>query len=64
GCPSPCGKYSRNKKYNSYVEGREDETIGMMGCNRGIDDIEAVAQGNRLCDDLGIDTISAGNAIG
>jgi aldehyde:ferredoxin oxidoreductase len=64
GCPSPCGKYSRNKKYNSYVEGPEYETIGLMGSNLGIDDIEAVAQANLLCDDLGIDTISAGNAIG
>jgi len=64
GCPSPCGKYSRNKKYNSFVEGPEYETIGLMGSNLGIDDIEAVAQANLLCDDLGIDTISAGNAIG
>lgn len=64
GCPSPCGKYSRNKKYNSYVEGPEYETIGLMGSNLGIDDIEAVAQANLLCDDLGIDTISAGNVIG
>ena len=64
GCPSPCGKYSRNKKYNSYVEGPEYETIGLMGANLGIDDIEAVAQANLLCDNLGIDTISAGNAIG
>jgi aldehyde:ferredoxin oxidoreductase len=64
GCPSPCGKYSRNKKYNTYVEGPEYETIGLMGSNLGIDDIEVVAQANLLCDDLGIDTISAGNAIG
>jgi aldehyde:ferredoxin oxidoreductase len=64
GCPSPCGKYSRSKKYNSYVEGPEYETIGLMGSNLGIDDIEAVAQANLLCDDLGIDTISTGNAIG
>jgi len=64
GCPSPCGKYSRNKKYNSYVEGPEYETIGLLGSNLGIDDIEAVAQANLLCDDLGIDTISTGNAIG
>lgn len=63
GCPCPCGKYSRNKKYNSYVEGPEYETIGLLGSNLGIDDIEVVAQANLLCDDLGIDTISAGNAI-
>jgi aldehyde:ferredoxin oxidoreductase len=64
GCPSPCGKYSRNKKYDSYVEGPEYETIGLMGSNLGISDIEAVAQANLLADDLGIDSISAGNAIG
>jgi aldehyde:ferredoxin oxidoreductase len=64
GCPSPCGKYSRNKKYDTYVEGPEYETIGLMGSNLGIGDIEVVAQANLLCDDLGIDTISAGNAIG
>lgn len=64
GCPSPCGKYSRSKKYNIHVEGPEYETIGLMGSNLGIDDIEAVAQANLLCDDLGIDTISTGNAIG
>lgn len=64
GCPSPCGKYSRSKKYNSYVEGPEYETVGLMGSNLGIDDIEAVAQANLLCDDLGIDTITAGNVIG
>ncbi len=64
GCPCPCGKYSRSKKYNTYVEGPEYETIGLMGANLGIDDIEAVAQANLLCDDLGIDTISTGNAIG
>jgi len=64
GCPSPCGKYSHAKKYNAFVEGPEYETIGLMGSNLGIDDIEAVAQANLLADDLGVDSISAGNAIG
>lgn len=63
GCPCPCGKYSNVKKYGTQVEGPEYETIGLLGSNVGIDDIEAVAQANLLCDDLGIDTISAGNAI-
>ena len=64
GCPSPCGKYSRMKRYNSNVEGPEYETIGMLGSNVGLSDIQDVAQANLLCDDLGIDTISAGGAIG
>ena len=63
-CPSPCGKYSRMKRYNTNVEGPEYETIGMMGSNLGIADIQDVAQSNLLCDDLGIDSISAGGAIG
>ena len=64
GCPSPCGKYSRMKRFNTNVEGPEYETIGMLGSNLGISDIQEVAQANLLCDDLGIDTISAGGAIG
>ena len=64
GCPSPCGKYSRMKRYNSNVEGPEYETIGMLGSNVGISDIQDVAQANLLCDDWGIDTISAGGVIG
>jgi aldehyde:ferredoxin oxidoreductase len=64
GCPSPCGKYSRVKRYNSNVEGPEYETIGMLGSNVGLSDIQDVAQANLLCDDLGIDTISTGGAIG
>jgi aldehyde:ferredoxin oxidoreductase len=64
GCPSPCGKYSHMKRYHSYVEGPEYETIGMLGSNIGLSDIQDVAQANLLCDDLGIDTISTGGVIG
>jgi aldehyde:ferredoxin oxidoreductase len=63
GCPCPCGKYSNVKKYGKQVEGPEYETIGMLGSDLGISDIEDVAQANWLCDDLGIDTISAGGAV-
>jgi len=64
GCPSPCGKYSHMKRYDSNVEGPEYETIGMLGSNVGISDIQDVAQANLLCDEWGIDTISAGCVIG
>ncbi len=63
GCPCPCGKYSHVKKYGTYVEGPEYETIGLLGSNVGVADIEDVAQANLLCDDLGIDTISAAGVI-
>lgn len=62
-CPSPCGKYSRMRRYNTYVEGPEYETIGMLGSDLGLGNIEDVAQANLLCDDLGIDTISTGGVI-
>lgn len=63
GCPSPCGKYSRMNRYQTRVEGPEYETIGMLGSNVGISDIQDVAQANLLCDELGVDTISAGSSI-
>jgi aldehyde:ferredoxin oxidoreductase len=63
GCPCPCGKYSRSKKHNLEVEGPEYETIGLLGSNLGIGDIDDVAKGNLICDDLGIDTISAGGVV-
>ncbi len=64
GCPSPCGKYSNVKRYGTQVEGPEYETIGMLGSNLGLSDIQDVAQANLLCDELGIDTISTGACIG
>jgi aldehyde:ferredoxin oxidoreductase len=64
GCPSPCGKYSNMKRYNTQVEGPEYETIGLMGSNLGINDIQDVAEANRLADDMGIDSISTGSCIG
>jgi aldehyde:ferredoxin oxidoreductase len=63
GCPSPCGKYSYSKKHGVYVEGPEYETIALLGSNVAFSDIEDVAYANYLCDELGIDTISAGNAV-
>ncbi len=63
GCPCPCGKYSNMKRYGTQVEGPEYETIGMLGADVGISDIQDVAQANLLCDDLGIDSISAGGCI-
>jgi aldehyde:ferredoxin oxidoreductase len=63
GCPSPCGKYSRSKKHDIYVEGPEYETNGMLGSDLGLSDIEDIAKANQLCDELGLDTISAGGCI-
>lgn len=63
GCPSPCGKYSHSRKHGVYVEGPEYETTALIGGNCALGDIEDVAYANYLCDELGLDTISAGNAM-
>jgi aldehyde:ferredoxin oxidoreductase len=36
----------------------------MLGSNLGVDNFGAVLSANRLCDELGIDTISTGNLVG
>jgi len=49
---------------SAYVEGPEYETIALFGGNCLLKTIEEVAYANYLCDELGIDTISAGVVIG
>ena len=59
-----CGKYSRVRlpgREDLYVEGPEYETTAMIGGSCGIHDIREVAYANRLCDDLGLDTMSGGS---
>jgi aldehyde:ferredoxin oxidoreductase len=46
------------------VEGPEYETIALFGGNCVLKSIEEVAYANYLCDELGIDTISAGVVLG
>ncbi|MBM4276380.1 MAG: aldehyde ferredoxin oxidoreductase family protein [Deltaproteobacteria bacterium] len=53
------GKYA-----GGVLEGPEYETLGMFGSNQLIDSLPTIIQANILCDQLGMDTISAGNIIG
>jgi len=66
GCPTPCGKYGHTQTSlgSAYVEGPEYETIALFGGNCVLKTIEDVAYANYVCDELGIDTISAGVVIG
>jgi uncharacterized membrane protein YraQ (UPF0718 family) len=61
-CPTPCGKYGKAKTGlgEVYVEGPEFETISLLGSNCLIGEISEVAYANYVCDELGLDTISAG----
>lgn len=64
-CAIPCGKWGVGKLNGKELpqEGPEYESIALLGGNLGIDDIEAVAYLNGLCDDLGMDSISAGSVV-
>jgi len=50
------------------TDGRESEldyeNVAMLGSNIGIGDLKQVATLNRMCDELGLDTIGAGSCIG
>ncbi len=55
----------RHPKFGTVeVGGPEYETTALLGSNLDLNRLEEVVYANYLCDDLGIDTISAGNVIG
>jgi aldehyde:ferredoxin oxidoreductase len=56
----PSGPYATSCEYG----GPEYETLGSLGSLLCIDDLAAIAKGNELCNRYGLDTISAGVAIG
>ncbi len=65
-CPAPCSTYfeAKDTPYGDIgIDGPEYETQYSFGGACEVNDIEAVAKANELCDKLGIDTISAGVTI-
>ncbi len=67
GCPVGCSqlKLARTSPYTGILaEGPEYETMYSFGGETGVDNIDAIIAADRLCDELGLDTISAGVAIG
>lgn len=60
-CALGCGNFT--KIGDAMVEGPEYETLAVGGSNCGIGDLKAIVKFNQLCDDLGMDTISAGATI-
>jgi len=67
GCPVGCGKVYKvvTGPYAGTVsEGPEYETVWAFTASIGSTDLGTTVVADALCDDLGIDTISAGNTIG
>lgn len=66
-CPIRCGRvirYARPEGSCVELEGPEFESLSLLGPNLGLGDIEEIAEASRLCDELGVDTISMGGVIG
>ncbi len=64
-CPMATGKLCKAsfRGKTVLVEGPEYETTALIGSNCALKSIEEVAFANYVCDELGLDTISAGNAV-
>jgi aldehyde:ferredoxin oxidoreductase len=65
-CPLKCGRGSeiRKGKYQgARGEGPEYETVGTLGGQCQVTDMEAITKGHYLCNDYGLDTISTGATI-
>jgi aldehyde:ferredoxin oxidoreductase len=64
GCMVKCSVIHHDKEGNHVTSALEYETLALMGSNLGIGDADAVARFDRKCDDLGVDTIEIGSALG
>lgn len=65
-CPIGCGRVVQVKDGPfAGVDGAgpEYETLGMIGSNCLIDNLEAIALGHQLCNQYGLDVISVGGAV-
>jgi aldehyde:ferredoxin oxidoreductase len=60
-CPIGCTRLSKTDKVEG--EGPEFETTWAFGAQCGVDDLAAIIEVNALCNDMGLDTISAGSTI-
>jgi aldehyde:ferredoxin oxidoreductase len=60
-CPIGCTRISKTDKVEG--EGPEFETTWAFGASCGVDDLAAIIEANQICNDLGMDTISAGSTI-
>lgn len=64
GCLVKCSVVHHDEEGNHVTSALEYETLALMGSNLGICDADAVARFDRKCDDLGVDTIEIGSALG
>ena len=63
GCIVKCSNEIHDPDGKYLTSALEFETIALMGSNCAIGDLDAIATMDRLCDELGLDTIEAGGAL-
>lgn len=64
GCVIRCSNVYADEDGKRIVSPLEYETIGLVGSNLGIDNLDDIARINRELNDLGLDTIEIGAALG
>ena len=64
GCLVQCSIIYPDKDGNKICAAYEYETIALLGTNLGITDNDAIARLKYMCDDLGVDGIETGSALG
>ncbi|GBD24071.1 putative oxidoreductase YdhV [bacterium HR29] len=64
GCIIKCAILFNNERGEHVTTALEFETLALLGSNLEIEPADLVAELDRMCDDIGLDTIEIGNAIG
>lgn len=62
-CPIGCGRFVKSKDHPDGVGGPEYETLWVFAGDLGINDMDVVIDANFWCNELGLDTISAGATL-
>jgi aldehyde:ferredoxin oxidoreductase len=64
GCVVSCSNVMVDADGQYVTSGLEYETIGLIGSNCDVGDLDDIARMDRLCDDIGMDTIETGGTFG
>ncbi|CAA7601084.1 aldehyde ferredoxin oxidoreductase [Acididesulfobacillus acetoxydans] len=64
GCMIRCSQVYNDPEGNYVTSGFEYETIWGFGAGCLIDDLDIIAQADRICDDIGLDSIEAAVTVG
>ncbi len=64
GCVVHCSILYHNPDGTRLCAAQEYEAIGLLGTNLGITDPDAIGKMKHLCDDIGLDLIEIGSALG